>query len=64
LKNRTFIVSHAHARAPLTITGKTLTEAIENERLNPDIWKEVGGAPESENDGGTETAPASGDEDN
>lgn len=64
MKDRTFIVSHAHARAPLTITGKTLAEALEKERLSPDIWGEVGAAPEGEDNGGTETAPASGDEDN
>lgn len=37
--DKTFIVTHAHARASITITGKTLEEALKKEGLNPDIWK-------------------------
>jgi len=46
MANQTFVVTHAKAREPLTIKGKTLEEALEKEGLNPSIWKEVP-APES-----------------
>ena len=48
MAKKTFIVTHAKARAPLTIKGNTLEEALAHEGLNPDIWKEIGVAPESE----------------
>ena len=48
MEDKTFVVSHSHARAPLTIHGKTLAEALENEGLDPAIWKEVEPQPESE----------------
>ena len=48
MADKTFIVTHAKARAPITIKGKTLEEALEKEGLDPAIWKEVGAAPESE----------------
>ena len=41
MTDKTFTVTHAHARAPLTIKGKTLEEALEKEGLDPIIWKEV-----------------------
>lgn len=41
MRNKAFIVTHAHARAPLTIKGKTLDDALEKEGLNPAIWKPV-----------------------
>lgn len=46
--NKTFIVSHPKARAPITITGKTLEEALEQEGLDPSVWKPVDIQPESE----------------
>lgn len=39
--DKEFIVSHAKARAPITIEGKTLKEALEKEGLDPSIWKEI-----------------------
>jgi len=48
MADKTFIVTHPKARSPLTITGKTLAEALEKEGLNPAIWKEQGAVPESE----------------
>lgn len=41
MEDKTFVVTHAKARAPLTIKGKTLKEALKKEGLNPDIWKPV-----------------------
>lgn len=41
MADKEFIVSHAHARSPLTIRGKNLKEALESEELDPAIWKEV-----------------------
>ena len=38
---KTFIVTHPKARAPLPITGKTLSSALKKEHLNPNIWKEA-----------------------
>ena len=48
MAEKEFIVSHAKARAPITITGKNLEEALEKEGLNPAIWKEVISESESE----------------
>lgn len=48
MSDKTFIVTHAMAREPITVTGKNLAEALENEGLDPNIWKEVEPAPESE----------------
>ena len=42
MSEKTFIVTHAKARSPLTVTGKTLEEALEKEGLDPLIWHEVG----------------------
>lgn len=39
MTKKTFIVTHAKARAPLTITGNTMKDALEKEGLDPDIWK-------------------------
>ncbi|MBA7529162.1 hypothetical protein ES705_21354 [subsurface metagenome] len=46
--DKTFIVTHARARASLTITGKTIEEALEREGLDPNIWKPVGQPEEAE----------------
>lgn len=48
MRNKAFIVTHAHARAPLTIKGVTLEDALEKEGLDPAIWKQVGEQPEME----------------
>lgn len=45
---RTFIVTHAHARSPIIVKGKTLNEALKKEGLDPAIWKDTGAKPESE----------------
>lgn len=37
---KTFIVSHAKARYPIAVKGRTLEEALKKEGLNPAIWKE------------------------
>ena len=42
MRNKAFIVSHPKARNPITIKGHTLEEALEKERLDPNIWKPVG----------------------
>lgn len=41
MSEKTFVVSHAKARAPLTITGKTLKDALKKEGLNPERWRLV-----------------------
>lgn len=41
MPDKTFIVTHAKARSPITVKGKTLTEALKKEGLNPAIWKEA-----------------------
>jgi len=41
MADKEFIVTHAKARAPITIRGKTLKEALKEEGLNPNIWREV-----------------------
>jgi len=41
MPEKTFIVSHAHARAPIACRGKNLEEALASEGLDPAIWKEV-----------------------
>lgn len=41
MANKTFTITHAHAREPLTIKGKSLKDALRKEGLDPDIWKEV-----------------------
>lgn len=48
MADKTFIVTHARARSPIIVKGKSLEEALKKEGLNPDIWKEVGAKPESE----------------
>lgn len=48
MTDKTFVVSHAHARAPLTIEGKSLQDALKKEFLDPDLWKEVTPPPEPE----------------
>lgn len=40
MADKTFIVTHAKARAPLSITGRTLNDALKKEGLDPAIWKE------------------------
>lgn len=52
MSDKTFVVTHARAREPLTIKGKTLEEALEKEGLDPNIWKPLV-TPEPE----TETPP-------
>lgn len=47
MADKEFIVTHGRARAPLTIKGKNLKDALAKEGLNPDIWKEVN-PPENE----------------
>ncbi len=42
MADKTFVVTHAKARAPLTITGKTLEEALAKNGLDLSIWKPVG----------------------
>lgn len=39
MQDKEFIVTHAHARAPITVKGKTLEEALEKEGLDPAIWQ-------------------------
>lgn len=46
MTDKTFIVTHAKARAPLTIEGKDLKAALEKEGLDPNIWKETEPIPE------------------
>lgn len=41
MTDKTFIVTHPKARSPITVTGKTLAEALEKEGLIPSLWKEV-----------------------
>lgn len=41
MEDKTFTVSHARSRMPLTIKGKNLKDALEKEGLNPDIWKPI-----------------------
>jgi len=48
MQEKVFIVSHRKARAPITVTGKTLKSALLKEGLNPAIWKEIESTPESE----------------
>lgn len=46
--DKTFIVTHGRARAPIAVTGKNLEEALINEGLDPSIWHEVPQAPPAE----------------
>ena len=39
MSDKVFVVTHARARAPITVTGRTLEEALEKEGLDPNIWK-------------------------
>ena len=50
MSDKIFIVSHAHARTPITVRGKNLEEALENEGLDPAIWHEIKPPGESEDD--------------
>lgn len=62
--DKSFIVTHAHARAPLTIKGKDLADALEKEGLNPAIWKETCEITEGEVEPSGDNQGASGPEDN
>lgn len=55
MRNKAFIVSHAHARHPLTIKGHTLEDALEKEGLDPNIWKPVGQPEEVEEETSNDT---------
>jgi len=48
MADKTFIVTHAKARSPLTITGKTLEDALEKEGLTSPPWELVSIQPELE----------------
>lgn len=48
MADKTFTVTHARARSPLVVKGKTLNEALEKEGLDPTIWKIAEPEPESE----------------
>jgi hypothetical protein len=48
MADKTFIVSHPNARSPITITGANLHQALEDEGLDPAIWKEIRPAEEVE----------------
>lgn len=39
--DKTFVVTHAKAREPLTITGKSLKDALKKAWLDPATWKEI-----------------------
>lgn len=41
MADKTWTVSHAKARTPITVTGKTLKEALKSEGLSPEIWKPI-----------------------
>ena len=41
MADKRFVVTHPKARAPIAIKGKTLTEALEKEGLDPAIWKDT-----------------------
>lgn len=41
MADKEFIVTHAKARAPITVRGKNLKEALEKEGLDPNIWKPI-----------------------
>jgi len=62
--NKTFIVSHPKARSPITITGKTLEDALKKEGLDPETWKPVENQPESEVEELGDNQGAPGPEDN
>lgn len=64
MRNKAFIVTHAKARAPLTIKGKDLDDALEKEGLDPAIWKPVGEAQEIEEESIGNNQGDAGPEDN
>lgn len=39
--DKEFVVTHARARAPITVRGKNLEEALAKEGLDPNIWKPI-----------------------
>lgn len=41
MADKVFIVSHRRARAPITVRGKNLEEALASEGLDPNIWKPI-----------------------
>lgn len=41
MADKEWIVSHAKARAPVTVTGKNLKEALKKEGLDPNLWKPI-----------------------
>ncbi|MBA7697248.1 hypothetical protein ES703_105911 [subsurface metagenome] len=41
MADKTWVVSHARAREPITVTGKDLEEALLKEGLDPNIWKPI-----------------------
>lgn len=57
MAEKEFIVTHAHARAPITVRGKNLIEALEKAGLNLNIWKEV--VPAGQQDSPPDTEPES-----
>ena len=59
MPEKTFVVSHRRARAPITLTGKNLKEALEKEALDPAIWMEMPGTEPTKGDtpGSSDEAP-------
>ncbi|MBA7696089.1 hypothetical protein ES703_104731 [subsurface metagenome] len=41
MEDKEWVVSHAKAREPITVRGKTLKAAIESEGLDPNLWKPI-----------------------
>jgi len=64
MRNKAFIVTHPKARAPLTIKGKDLEDALEKEGLDPSIWKPVGEPEEVEEEPSGNNRENAGDEGN
>ena len=41
MENKEWVVSHAKAREPIIVRGKTLKAALESEGLDPNLWKPI-----------------------
>ena len=64
MKEKTFVVSHPKARAPLTVKGETLAKALKAEGLDPAIWQEIAPMSDIEAEAHDDSPGDAGPEDN